>query len=330
MLANATSHQVFELPMYDQRGVYCLLVVVKASFEIVRGKVVPATDPAKIRAADEYSDPSNGNTGLVAPSDLSEPKKLLDVMIRGRALPPQPSVVHDVAVRFRQRTVPLRIHGPRFFEPDVVGLKIGRAGVFEDQPITYDLAYGGVSADLSEVDFRNLAGRGVATSAKELEGTNAPQIEHPDRPHRRPSDKHEPVGYGPIPPHWAPRKDFYGALAEPRYLEMIAPLVPENFNPLYHQQAHPNLQFEGHLQTGEEFMALGMTRGELFRFSVPAMQVRVRSIYDQRSVAIDCPVDTLFVEPHRGRFEMIARAMLPLGRSAGNLLREVHVDDLAR
>jgi hypothetical protein len=316
--------------MYDQRGVHCLLVVVKASFEVVRGRVVPTSEPAEIRAADEYSDPGNGSTGLVAHGDLSEPKPLLDVIVRGFALPPKPAIFHDVAVRFRQRTVPLRVHGQRFFEPDVVGLKIGRAVAFEEQAITYDIAYGGVSADLSEVEFRNPAGRGVATTGKELDGASAPQIEHPDRPHRRPSDKHEPVGYGPIPPHWAPRKDYYGAMADARYLEMIGPLVPENFDPRFHQQAHPTLQFVGHLQTGEELVTLGMTRGELFRFQVPAMQVRVRSIYDQRSVAIDCPVDTLFVEPHRGRLELTTRAMLPLGRSAGNLLREVHVDDLAR
>lgn len=329
MLANATRHKVLEYPTFDERGVQVLLVVVKATFEYRRGRMVPAAEPSPVRPADELLDPSNGNSSVLLPGDLALPKPLLDVIVRGRAHAPQPVPTVDVAVQFRGKTAPLRVHGPRLFEPDIVGLKLGHPRPFEEQDITYEWAYGGVSRDLSEVELRNPAGRGVATSAGELEGQRAPQIEHPDRPYRGFGDKPEPAGFGAIPPHWSPRREYFGTYDDERYLTMIAPLYPESFDPRYHQQAHPQLQFAGHLRGGEAFRTLGLTRERLWEFLIPDMQVRMRCIYDQRSETRECPVDTLLVEPHLGRIEMVARAALPLGRSPGQLLREVHVDDWA-
>ncbi len=329
MLSNATRHRIFEMPLYDRRGAHCLLVVIKATFQLHRGRVICAANPTPVRIVDEYSDPQNGNSSVVAPSDLAEYKPVLDLIVEGRALPPQPALFHDVALRFRERTVPLRVHGPRIFEPDIVGVKIGRSLPFDEQNITYDLAYGGTSEDLSLVELRNIAGRGVAKNSRELEGTPAPQIEHPGKPHTRPSDRHEPVGFGPIAPHWSPRRELFGTTDTKRYRDLIMPNSPEDLDTRYFQQAHHTLQFPAHLSTGEEFMAIGMTRDSSFRFTVPEMRVQLRCLYDQRTQTRACPVDTLFVQPDRDRFEMVARALIPLGRTAGNLLREVHVDDLA-
>lgn len=329
MLANATRHKIIEYPTFDERGVQVLLVVVKATFEYRRGRMVPAEEPSHIRPADELVDPSNGNSSVLFPSDISLPKALLDVVVRGRAFAPQPTPTMDVAVQFRGKTVPLRVHGLRLFEPDIVGLKVGRPRPFEEQDISYELAYGGVSQDLSEVALKNPAGRGVATSARELEGQLAPQIEHPDRPYRGYGDKPEPAGFGAIAPHWSPRREYFGRCDDERYLTMRAPLYPETFDPRYHQQASPELQFSGDLRGGEAFRTLGLSRERMFEFSIPEMQVRMRCMYDQRSETRECPVDTLVVEPHLGRIEMVSRAAFPLGRSPGQLLREVHVDDWA-
>ena len=102
--------------------------------------------------------------------------------------------------------------------------------------------------------------------------------------------------------------------------------MPLDFDVSYHNAAHPSLQLEAPLASGEEIAVLGMTDDGLLRFAIPAFSLRVRAHYDGRAPVEARPaIDTVLIEPSAARLEITARASFAVGRGR-EVLREVRVD----
>lgn len=323
-IANESPYAAFPAPLIDAEGRDVLVTIVKATFLVDRGGALRlAPDPSPVRVSDELHDPDDPRSSLRFPSDVSLPKRGTDVIVVGDAVSPEPVKVMDVAVMVKKRVVPLRVHGTRVFFAGLLGASVGPAAPVERVPLMYELAYGGMSDDLSVVEMRNPSGVGVAKNASDLVGKRAPQIEHPERPHASSSDRHPPVGFGAIASHWSPRREHAGTFDE-RWRATRMPLLPADHDARYANVAHPSLQFEEHLAAGDPVRVLGMSLDPL-TFAVPALPVAVRARYDTGERAVERPpIDTLLIMPEAGRVEVVARAVFPLGRGR-RVLREVLV-----
>lgn len=323
---NATPFAAVDIPLVDPSGADVVVAIVKATFDVdAAGRCRPAEEPSEIRLGDVPYDADDVRSSLRYPSDVCVEKRGTDVVVVGEAIAKRPVEAMDVLVRVREANAPLRVHGERVYYRGLGRIRIGPAAPFETRPIVYERAYGGMAADCGLVEERNPAGVGVAYRPEDLIDTPAPQIEHPARPYTSASDKHPPEGYGAISSHWSPRKERAGTF-DAAWRERRMPLMPVDFDLRYNNVAHPSLQIEPPLAVGDEIGVLGMTREGLLRFVIPAFPVVLFGIFDVAGkVEIRPAIDTVLIEPSRGRVELVVRASFALGRGH-KVLREVRVD----
>jgi hypothetical protein len=218
----------------------------------------------------------------------------------------------------------LRVHGERVFYRGALGVRLSEAAPFERGPLTYERSYGGKSKDGSLVDWRNPVGRGVHRSAAELDGAPAPCIEDPAAPIEGTRES-VPVGFGALPTWWLPRRALSGTMDAAWQAERM-PLPPLDFDPRFHQVAHPSLQVERPLQAGDILAVHGLSPEGLFQVTVPALPL-VAHLRRTRAPAATVPLllDMALLEPEEERVEFTFRRVVPLGRG-DTLLREVRID----
>ncbi|WP_437312616.1 DUF2169 family type VI secretion system accessory protein [Sorangium sp. So ce385] len=324
-LSNATPFPALDVTFADESGRDVASVIVKGTFVLdANGRAVPAEEPSPVRVADELYAPENTWSSAKYPSDLCWAKVGTDVVVVGAAMSARPVSVADVVVRAQGRSVPLRVHGHRLYYRSVTRVAIGPAVPFEETPIVYERAYGGVSADLTLMENRNPAGVGLARKPADLEGMPAPQIEHPAHPHTGAGDDHPPVGYGSILPFWSPRRELAGTF-DAGWQSARMPLFPKDFDLRFNNVAHPSLIFERGLAPGEPVAVLGMSPAP-FHVELPHLAVVVRARFDASGKkVVRPPIDTVLIEPARRRVEIVARATFPVGRGY-DVLRELRVD----
>lgn len=326
---NATPFQTLAPPLRDAQGRAVATLVVKATFEIGRdGRARLADEQAPIRPNDLPLDPERPAGSIRYPTDFAPVKIGADIVVVGDAVAPRPVAAIDVAVRVRDRTAALLVHGPRVYFASLGRVAVGPAAKVDRVPIVYEKAYGGATDDLQRVERKNPVGVGVAHRPADLDGKPAPQIEHPGRPITAAGDVAAPAGYGAIASHWSPRAEHAGTIDD-AWRTSRMPLMPLDFDPRFYNVAHPALRLDAALAPGEEISILGMTLDPLFRVQVPAFPVRVRAVRASGPIEEVRPaIDTLLVEPGMGRFEITARASFPVGRGR-TLLREIRVDSHA-
>ena len=324
--SNATGYAALDVPMPDHNGRAVVVALVKATFSILDdGSLAPAEQPSPIRVNDELWDAESAEASIRLPTDICVEKCGTDVIVVGEAISPKPITVLDVAVKVRDVTVPLRVHGERMFYRGLLGISIGAAAPFERKPIIYEKAYGGVSEDGWVVESRNRAGVGVAKKKSDLIGTPAPQIEHPARPHTTASDHHPPVGFGAIRSHWSPRLEYAGTFDE-AWQTTRMPAMPPDFDLRANNQAHPSLWFEHPLAPGDEIAVVGMSTRGVLSFRVPDLRLVIKARSDQSGkVEMRPAIDTIVVEPGERRVEVVVRKAFLQGRGK-DVLRGIRVD----
>ena len=321
--ANETRFAALPVPLIDADGNDVLVAIVKATYHVESdGTPVLATSQQPIRLSDETRDPDDPKASLLFPSDVCFAKRGTDVIVVGDAVSPTPVTVMDIAVRARD-IMTLRVHGTRVFYEGPRGATIGDAQPFTRMPVAYELAFGGMSDDLSAVELRNPSGVGVAQQDRDLIGRVAPQIEDPALPHTTSADRHPPVGFGAIMTHWSPRRELVGTFDQ-HWQQTRMPLLPEDYDLRYGNVAHPRLQRDPSLRPGEEIAVVGMSAEPLVS-AVPPLPVVVRAFFDTGERADKSPeIDTLMILPEQRLIEVTCRAAFPIGRGH-RVLREVVV-----
>ena len=324
-LVNATSFHAEAIPYVHPSGQRVTVVLVKATFELNRaGDLVPADEPSPVRLGEVPVDPESSQSSARYPSDLGCEKAGTDVVVVGSAISPRPVPRMDLVVRAGAHEAPLVVHGRRLFYKGPRGVMIGPAAHFEEMPVIYELAYGGMAADHRCADERNPAGTGVAHAPSQLVDRAAPQIEHPARPHVLASDDHPPMGYGATRPHWLPRRGFAGTFDD-AWRATRMPLLPADYDPRFENVAHPSLQLGASLLPGTEVSVLGMSKAPAFRCALPDLRLVIHALRSGSRVSLRPSVDLVLVEPARSRVELLSRAVLTMGRGK-TALREVRVD----
>lgn len=316
-LINRTCCRVHVQVLLDASAEERLLLVAKASFKIGTDELTPTE--AEIELADRYrGDPSSSS--LVAASEIVLHKPRPDLLLSGNAYPARPGdTTTDVLYRVGSWSKHASVSGDRTWTRDLLGLRATAPAPFESIPLVYERAFGGV--DLSTTPPTECPENPVGVGlAERREGAPLPNLEHPGQRLHAADDRPEPRGFGPVPPHWQPRRGLHGTF-DVTWERTRMPLPPLDADPRAAQVAPPDQVYPGALSGGEEVELRGVRPGGAsLRFRLPSMRVHMTVHDGERRLPLPAVLDTLHVDAEALRVDLTWRASTSVHERQDRLL----------
>jgi len=299
----------------DAQGEERLLLVLKASFAIAPGRLL--STEAEIMLTDRYrGDPTSSSLSVAGEVVLHKP--LPDLLLSGNAYPAERGGATGVVLfRVGSWFKDAMIFGDRVWTRGVAGLRPGAPEPFESIPLAYEHAFGG--ADLTGTPVgcaENPVGVGMINCRS---GAPLPNLEHPRHRLGSPGDRPPPRAFGPIPPHWQPRRGLHGTF-DAAWQRTRMPLPPLDADPRAAQVAPPDQIYPAELAGGEKVEIRGVRPGgDWLTFSIPRLRVRV-AVHDGRDVReLLTALDTLHVDAEALRLDLTWRANVSVHDGIDNL-----------
>ncbi len=306
-----------------------LVVVVKGTFSIP----CQGEEPQLLReqAPLVMTDVFTGEPGFSAPlyeNDFALHKPKCDVLLNGSAYAPDGKPVERVKVALRV--------GPLQKSFDVVGKRVWTGGPllgwsasrpepFTVMPISYNTAFGGIDKTHPNQHhwfLANHAGIGYyhRGSGGEIGGKPLPNSEESGSRVAKPDGNYQPMSFGSVGRAWKPRVKYAGTY-DKKWLENVFPLLPSDFRDEYYQAA-PADQWTDYPQGGDEVELLNLTPQGRTTFQLPAMPAPLEFLrHNGDVVSMSGKIDTVLLEPDKGRFMMTSRCTLPLKKNIHEMRR---------
>lgn len=308
----------------DPGGREFLVVVVKGTFRIPRNGEQVRLDETQLPLimADTFTGPP-GQSAPVYEADFALRKRRCDVLLLGSAYAPEgrPATRVPVGLRAGKLVKGFAVTGRRHWEAGVTGIGATPPEPFLSQPISYDVAFGGV--DLEHDDpaqhaafLPNPVGRGFCKHVRSewVDGKPLPSTEQLNRPVTRPGEPFLPMAFGPVGRGWEPRCRYAGTY-DARWLDEHFPFLPPDFDEQYFQAAPADQQLAlpaRSIDVGFE----NLTPDGQRRFTVPAYEAPVH-VFPRKGPREDyfATLDTIVFEPDTERFSLTWRVTRPLTNS---------------
>ncbi|WP_167084457.1 DUF2169 family type VI secretion system accessory protein [Massilia frigida] len=313
----------------DKSGRKHLLVVIKATYRLPL-----SGEPAQL--LDTQIEPVSADTATEEPG-LSAPeyecefvlvKPRCEVLLLGSAYAPQGVAAQRVGVGFQVGSVSKAFHvyGKRNWRASLLGINPGPAVPFTRQPISYDIAFGGVEKNPRKPDKRaaylaNPIGLGYQKKIRRglIDGAPMAQTEAVEAKIKHPGKAYAPMGFGPLGRNWSQRLKYAGTYDE-AWQKNVFPFLPHDFDERYFQSAPEDQQLDA-LIGGETVTLLNLTLPALtpsgrLDFTLPSLSLDVTfNPKDGASQTLPARADTLLLEPDRQRFSVTWRVAKPLRRA---------------
>lgn len=300
----------------NAQGVDTLYTIVKATFKIGPQWTL-AEAQSKPQQGDKYwHEPETSS--LYAANDYHIGKAGTDILMSGFACAPneQPVRTLDVHLSVGSVSKTLRIFGDRYWDRGL----ITHPEPFTKMPLIYERAFGGKdvhNGNMRSNEARNPIGCGYAgeKSVLEMDGTRLPNIECPNELINHYQDKPTPAGVAPLSPSWLPRAQYAGTYDE-QWQQHRAPYLPEDFNPLFLNVAHPDLIYPGFLQGGEPVTIHGMHPKGSLKFNLPYVKLRNKLTVAGVEKACDFVLETLALDPNQLQLSLTWRSAYECDKQA--------------
>jgi hypothetical protein len=319
-LINLTRWAASTIPSYDRDARDVLVVVVAATFDIPEQPDAipqPSAEQPSVPLVDEFA----GETGTSGPTRAAQAVYVrpgADVYVRGHVHADEPTTAREVSVAVEQLERRAWVIGDRRWTRALTGWQATPPEPFETMPIVWERCHGHPS------DARNPVG--CQPPATAIEGAPLPNFEHPNQLVSAPEQRVEPVGFGPIAPHWQPRRGYGGSYDETWQRER-APYWPEDLDLRFFQAAAPGLRLDHVFNGGEQVRLLGFLPGPMRRFALPRLRLLSKSHHRDTDDRELLRVDALEIDLDQRRFTLYARAQVVLDGGYG-ALREVVLREL--
>jgi hypothetical protein len=275
-IANETPFEMERAVVLDKRGAETLVVVLKGTWTIKPdGTPILAERQCPIAAWDSFHGPPESSS-IKDEAELGPLRPSTDCFLVGSVRAPDAGT-RSLDVLFRAGPVEkrVRVFGERRWKRGAFGLSATEPEPFESVPLTWELAYGG--RDTSHADprnhgeeARNPVGRGFRSARSELPLADdlLPQLEDPTDLIRSAGQPVKPAAFAPIGRVWEPRRGYAGTYDQ-QWIEERMPILPEDFDPRFHQSAPVGLTAPRRLEGGELVeIVYGDDRARL-RFALP-------------------------------------------------------------
>jgi hypothetical protein len=315
-IENPTLFPADALPLIGPVGESLLTVIVKGTFAFDQGHSELADRQLPIAYGDAYRD---GSDGVYYESDIVPFKKRTDIVLDAVAFAPDeaPAETVPVTVKVGSKERRLIVFGERFWNHAGVlsrGYVMTAAKPFVRRSISYEDAFGGIDEESGAFCVENLAGKGMYSRKpkQNLAGKPLPCIEDPRDLIRNVGDRPRPVGLGFYSRSWQPRAGYAGTY-DRAWREGRCPLPPRDFDPLFYNGAHPDLQMDGCLKGDEPVFLQNLTPEGETAFQLPGIRFfcRIERRGDNRGgkeKTHSMNPDTLFIETERQRYCIVWRA----------------------
>jgi uncharacterized protein YjbI with pentapeptide repeats len=241
-------------------GQMSLVLVAKATFELVHGGAAEPLDESTPLAGDE---PHAEGGSLRTSSDFVPWKPRVDVTMSGFAYGSPQEPVQRVALSLGDAHLALAAIGDRTWQ----GTQASAPRPFERIPLTWEYAFGGKGFAANPV------GRGFGQRV-------LPNLEDPNALIRSPNDEPRPMGFGPIASDWTPRRTALGGTYDRAWLEQAWPYLPADFDWSYFNAAPASLQASA-LEGDEPYELLGVhpeKAHSAIRGRLPGVSVRALAL----------------------------------------------------
>jgi hypothetical protein len=305
----------------DLDGVDTLYVSVKATFEIGAHGVRVAEKQLPVVPADEpWGKP--GESSVRYAGEVHPLKPATDVVLVGDAHAPggKPASKFGVLFSVGRLKKTIAVFGDRKWKAGLFGLTPSEPVPTVRVPLVWERAYGG-RHDLGEgrfvAEMRNPVGVGFRgkRSASEMKGTPLPNVEELHHLIVSVSDRPSPAGVGFVGPGWQPRASFAGTY-DAQWMEERAPYFPADFDPRFFQAAPADQVYPGYLQGGEPVQIQNAAPVGVQRFALPTCQFEVAARIGGKVEEPVMRIETLLLEPDRGRFSLLWRGAVSCDKRA--------------
>lgn len=233
-----------------------------------------------------------------------------EFIIVGSALSPgdTPVTGMQVVARVGGREKRLSVFGDRYWRLTDQGVVMLPPVPFMEMSIDEAHAFG------SPHFQANRRGKGQLSRLLLEGGHDAPlpNVENPAQHIRSLEDIPAPAHFGPIAAD-SPLRMRYAGTYDQNWIKNVAPLKPEDFNPLFYCDAPEDQRFDGYLKGDEDFAIAGMTRGmPVAGGQLPAMRARCFAYrpQDKSLSEIRLVPDTVVLFPNITKAVLIYRGIV--------------------
>jgi len=316
--SNATGAGLGITTLVDFDG--ALTAIVKRTFAIEPGGLVPATSQLPLAGADVHA----GDPRTTAPryeSDFIPFKPRADALCVGHAQVAGGKAVPHCVVAFGVGgwLKQILVTGDRRWKTGIA--RLGNTPTdpepFATMPLSAERAFGGRDAadpKGGSAFAQNPTGKGYTTSSAALDGLSLPNLEDPAQRIRSWKDQPAPRCFGPVGRTWQPRFSRVGTY-DRRWLERGLSGRPADFDERYYNCAPEDQQIEGYLRGDEKVRVINMhpVHSDL-TFRLPKLRVRCLADRERdgarRLEDVATNLDTLWVDMEALQVVLVWRARL--------------------
>jgi uncharacterized protein YjbI with pentapeptide repeats len=254
--------------------------------------------------------------------DMAMPKPAAEVLIGGYARPAEPASVMQLAARVGGWETRLAVSGDRVWQAGRGGYTPTPARPFVEMPLAPARAFGGVG------HATNPVGAGYRALSRLLAGelVALPNIETPGQMVQGIEDEPPPALFGAVELDSPLRRRFAGTY-DRRWLETVAPALPDDVDPRLFMHGHQRNWLPGYLAGDETFGLIGFDDAQSsLTGRLPAMRVRAFiTRTENRDALIELPmvVDTLWLLAGARRGILVYRGAQPVDDIEGRDVADV-------
>jgi hypothetical protein len=294
---------------HQARSLWC--VWLKASF------VFRADQPVLFDAGQTpvHLAPVFDGDALLADSDLTPPKPMVDVVVLAKGYAPQGMDRFSAGISIAGRAKLMDVVPPATWSKR--GAMVPGEAVPGGVALTYANAWGGVEfAD-------NPLGQGFVTG--EAQGKALPRVVPVGVMPAKPSDKPQAMALSPVPKTWPQRRDL-GGTYDDDWSRRRAPLLPADLDPRYWQAVPEDQRIARDVASGAQVILVNLTSSDGawsdggLAFALPHLAFEVATKFRNTWVQQQAELQTILLDCETRRLTLCWQATLPIEASQNDVL----------